>query len=316
MYGAVILAAGLSSRMGEFKPLLPLGGSTFLGTLMAGMRAAGVRRIAVVAGWRADALAAALADEPDAVLVRNERFVDTQMFESIQLGLAAFEEMPEKVLVNPVDIPLVAPETMRRLLACDAGCAHPVDVASGRSGHPMMLSAACAERILAHPAGSTLKAALLAMGERPVRVLVDDPAAHLDADTQEGYGELLRYLAERGGRALEPRPVVSGALYVGGLALTEELLRLLELVGICGSLRRASTAMRISYSTAWRRIARAEEELGFALVERSSGGARGGEAHLTEAGCDMLRRWRAALDELRAATDDVFHRHFDGYRLG
>ena len=51
---ALILAAGRSSRMGGFKPLLDLGGRTVLETLVETYRAAGLGDLLVVLGHRAE----------------------------------------------------------------------------------------------------------------------------------------------------------------------------------------------------------------------------------------------------------------------
>ena len=75
MHSAVVLAAGLSSRRGAFKPLLPLGDSTFIKTIMERMRAAGVGRFVVVTGWRATELAGHLVGMPDVVCVENPAYV-------------------------------------------------------------------------------------------------------------------------------------------------------------------------------------------------------------------------------------------------
>ena len=48
--GAVVVAAGLSSRMKSFKPMLPLAGSTVIKTAISTLRAAGVTTIVVVTG--------------------------------------------------------------------------------------------------------------------------------------------------------------------------------------------------------------------------------------------------------------------------
>ena len=48
--GAVIVAAGMSSRMGEFKPLLQLGGLTFVQRVVSNFQQAKVFPIVVVTG--------------------------------------------------------------------------------------------------------------------------------------------------------------------------------------------------------------------------------------------------------------------------
>ncbi|MDF2874967.1 MAG: metal dependent phosphohydrolase, partial [Sporomusa sp.] len=53
---ALILAAGFSSRMGAFKPLLPFGESSVIETVVNTFRQAGVADIRVVVGWQAERL--------------------------------------------------------------------------------------------------------------------------------------------------------------------------------------------------------------------------------------------------------------------
>ena len=48
--GAVVVAAGLSRRMGAFKPMLPLGDSTLIRSLLQRLRIAGADHIVLVVG--------------------------------------------------------------------------------------------------------------------------------------------------------------------------------------------------------------------------------------------------------------------------
>jgi molybdenum cofactor cytidylyltransferase len=52
--GAVVLAAGMSSRMGEPKQLLRLGERTVLGQTLENLRAAHVEEIALALGFAAE----------------------------------------------------------------------------------------------------------------------------------------------------------------------------------------------------------------------------------------------------------------------
>ena len=51
---AILLAAGRSSRMGAFKPLLPFGESTVIESCIINLRSAGIEEIIIVIGHRAD----------------------------------------------------------------------------------------------------------------------------------------------------------------------------------------------------------------------------------------------------------------------
>ncbi|MFT4005758.1 MAG: NTP transferase domain-containing protein [Lacrimispora sp.] len=48
----LILAAGLSSRMGDFKPLMPFKGKALIESTIDSMLAAGVKQIVIVLGYR------------------------------------------------------------------------------------------------------------------------------------------------------------------------------------------------------------------------------------------------------------------------
>src|SRR5581483_5302661 len=75
--------------------------------------------------------------------------------------------------------------------------------------------------------------------------------------------------------------------------------RLLELVAETGSIRADATAMKLSYRRAWLLLKETESLFGGAVLERRTGGARGGGAALTKLGAEIVRRYRAA--ETRAS---------------
>ena len=56
-FGAIILAAGKSSRMGDFKPLLHVAGRTAIEGLIESAKAAGLKDIIAVTGHNREALA-------------------------------------------------------------------------------------------------------------------------------------------------------------------------------------------------------------------------------------------------------------------
>jgi molybdate transport system regulatory protein len=74
----------------------------------------------------------------------------------------------------------------------------------------------------------------------------------------------------------------------GKYAFGEGPARLLEAIDARGSLAAAARAEGISYRHAWGDIRRAEERLGFALIERRAGGRSGGGSRLTEKGRRLL----------------------------
>ena len=83
----------------------------------------------------------------------------------------------------------------------------------------------------------------------------------------------------------------------------ERLLRLIEQEG---SISAAARAMAIPYRKAWSYLENMEKNLGFALVERHKGGARGGRTTLTAEARSLLARFDELKNGVQAFVDDRF----------
>lgn len=189
---AVILAGGLSSRMGaRFKPLLPLGadGDSALAVVAATFRRAGVADILVATGHRG----AEVAREAARIGIRsvhNPNY-ETGMFSTVKAALSALTPGCEAVCVTPVDVPLFRPATVARLLT-RLGRPDAPDVVypafSGERGHPPCLRAAIVPAVLAHMGNGGLRQALspFAFEEVPVA----DANTLADMDTPDDYATL------------------------------------------------------------------------------------------------------------------------------
>ncbi len=116
---ALIVAAGMSSRMGQFKPMLNIGSITIAQRVVDTFRQAGIRKIVMVTGYNAVMLERHLAGS-DVIFLRNDRYETTQMFDSVKIGLAYLQEKCDRVLFTPVDIPLFTSRTVMALLACSS----------------------------------------------------------------------------------------------------------------------------------------------------------------------------------------------------
>ena len=116
-YGAVILAAGLSSRMKEFKPLLPVDGRPAAVGLAETLRGAGIDDIIIVTGHRREDLQEVIREQR-LTESYNENY-ESGMFSSIQAVLAkAGEAFPEKkgYFLVPADCPLITIRAIRLLM--------------------------------------------------------------------------------------------------------------------------------------------------------------------------------------------------------
>ena len=124
--------------MGGPKALLRIEQQTFLERCCLLLDRPGVVELIVVLGHDADRVAAEGGVPTKASTVRNDLYRDGGMLSSIWCGLdqAARGEM-DAVLVHPVDHPLVARETVDRVVAAlHAGARIAVPSFEGRRGHP------------------------------------------------------------------------------------------------------------------------------------------------------------------------------------
>ncbi|HPB66272.1 MAG TPA: NTP transferase domain-containing protein [Spirochaetales bacterium] len=196
----VIPAAGRSSRMGDWKPLLPWGRSTICGAVADAALAAGLRPV-VVAGYRADELAAAFSGRPEVAVVVNRDW-ERGMLGSVRVGAALPLSRGSGFFVAPADMPRLPARAFERALAEldrleQAGEATRTLFASraGRLGHPVWIPASVAVGLGALDPGLRLRDHLLGLPWSAVEV--DDDGIFEDLDTPEAYREAIaRILTE------------------------------------------------------------------------------------------------------------------------
>lgn len=193
MVGAVVLAAGRSSRMGAFKPMLPLDGDSIARRVVRTLRKGGAARIVVVTGRNARDLQAHL-EGLDVRFVHNAQYQQTQMLDSVKLGLAPLLGCCGRILITPVDAPLFAPETVERLLAQEGEIVIPV--CGGRDGHPVCVGKNVGEEILRYDGEGGLRGALQGAAFPAARIEVADAGILTDVDTPEDYQAVLQRLAQ------------------------------------------------------------------------------------------------------------------------
>jgi molybdate transport system regulatory protein len=94
----------------------------------------------------------------------------------------------------------------------------------------------------------------------------------------------------------------------GLIVFGEGLAKLLYGVEEHGSLSKAAKAYGVSYRHAWGDLKRAEERLGFALLDRRTGGQKGGGAELTEPARKLLRIYESLKRRLIRQGDAWFEK--------
>ena len=301
---ALIVAAGMSSRMGDFKPMLSIGSITIAQRVIANFHQAGIGKIVMVTGYQAVTLERHLSGS-GVIFLRNDHYETTQMFDSVKIGLEYLMGKCDRVLFTPVDVPLFTAETVRRLLASEAALACPV--CDDQQGHPLLISAALLPKILSDCGEQGLKGAVSRCGAALTAVAVDDPGTLRDADTPEDYSALVEYHNSQ-----LIRPVVSVSLNREMPFFDRKTAMLLILIDETSSVRAAGQRMQLSYSSCWNLIHTLESQLNFSLIERTQGGAGGSQSRLTQRGRLLLERFNAYEQKLRDTASELYESYFGG----
>jgi molybdenum cofactor cytidylyltransferase len=198
--------------MGRLKALLPWPASDlpFVLHVTNTLRDAGVDPVGVVTGAHHDALAPVLAQAGVPALF-NRRHEDGQL-SSLQHGLVwAFSHTDgDWVLVTLVDVPGVAADTVRALIAATRDTtARAVRPAIGeRHGHPVVWHRATLPLLLAADpsrGGRAVMHALVAAGQ-VLDVPVEDVGVLQDIDTPADYLQVEREKSEVEGQKSKGRP--------------------------------------------------------------------------------------------------------------
>lgn len=196
----LVTAAGMSSRMGAFKPLLPLGEHTVIEATVDSLLTSGAGSVTVVTGYRGDEVEVVLSQHfgEQVDFVRNGDYASTDMLQSVRLGCEALL-LCDAFFLLPGDMPAAGEETFR--LLADAWRETPDRVVfptlNGRRKHPPLIPATLIPEILSFCGEGGLRAFWGKLDGRLRTVPAEDPGTGLDLDTPEDYRTCLALLEGR-----------------------------------------------------------------------------------------------------------------------
>jgi molybdenum cofactor cytidylyltransferase len=190
---AVILAAGSSTRMGQAKQLLPLGGTTVLARTIDNVRSAGLVEIVLVLGASAEAIRRQL---PTSLLeglkvVVNQAYRQG-MASSLREGLSALDPQTGGALIILGDQPFVRPQTLHQIMAGyhRSGAQIVIPSHQGNRGNPVLLSRSVFPEVMALEGDTGCRAIFPNHLDAILKVEVEDPGILLDIDNQDDYDRL------------------------------------------------------------------------------------------------------------------------------
>lgn len=191
---AIVLAAGSSTRMGASKQLLPFGSKPVIRHCVDTLTDAGIGDIVVVCGAKHEACREALQGSGAAVALNTAP--DSQMADSVRVGLAALDKPCTGVLVSLADHPLISSETVQSIVSLHSRAPGRIIIPAfeGRRGHPVLFPFAILQEIRELP---TLRDIVRRDAGRVLEAAVPDEGVVLDMDTEQDYRAIIGRFAER-----------------------------------------------------------------------------------------------------------------------
>lgn len=189
--GAVVLAAGMSRRMGEPKVLLPWsGGKTILEHILQQLILTRAEPIIVVSGNRADAVRQ-IAEQMGVQWVHNPDYERTDMLTSLKHGLRAMPDSVSAALVVLGDQPRIQPRIIGQVLAAYAEGRGTIVAPSYqmRRGHPILIDRRFWQELLALPDDAAPRDVINVHADQVAYVVTEDDSVLRDVDTPEDYRE-------------------------------------------------------------------------------------------------------------------------------
>lgn len=200
---AIILAAGLSSRMGDFKPLMKLREKTVIENLIDSVIEAEIDQIIIVLGFRGKDLENHIKnnykyDLKKISFVYNENYKETDMLTSIKIGIRNLNYC-DGFYIIPGDMPAIKKDTFIILKNSMINTKSEVVFATldGYKKHPPLIAFDFKDNILNYEGEGGLRGIWEIYNININYVSVKDYGCVIDIDTQKDYEELIKYINNR-----------------------------------------------------------------------------------------------------------------------
>lgn len=196
---AIVLAAGLSTRMGSKNKLtLQLQDKTIISTVIDNLSKSGVNQITVVVGHERSMITEALNDYPQVQIVFNSLYESGQMT-SIKAGIIALDSICQGFLICLGDMPSITAEDYKFVIEqyqlSLAKTATPIvrPIHADRVGHPVVFHNSYKDAILNAPDTSKCKLIIGQNIEHYYPVTCESDNFFADIDNEYEYNRLIQH---------------------------------------------------------------------------------------------------------------------------
>lgn len=184
-FGAVILAAGMSSRMGQAKQLVRLGDNTVLGQVLENVRGSRVQDMVLVLGHEAEKIREQISTGNLTVAINDSYRLG--MGTSLRAGLGALPPEVNAALIVLADQPFVGPATLNLLMDryMQSGAQIVIPTFNGFRGNPVLLDRSVFPEVMALTGDIGCRAIFGNHLEGIVKLPVEDIGILLDLDSKD-----------------------------------------------------------------------------------------------------------------------------------
>jgi molybdenum cofactor cytidylyltransferase len=175
--------------MGQLKQLLPLHDKPIIRHCLDNLITSGIENIVAVLGYCGDEVLAVIQEMPVQIVFNENQ--ESEMAESVRIGLRAIAENSSGVLICLSDHPLVSVETLNGLMQCFLETPDKIIIPlyKGKRGHPTLFPRNVIEEIFE---AGTLRN-IIDKNRSILKFLnVQDEGVILDMDTKEDYDKVLK----------------------------------------------------------------------------------------------------------------------------
>jgi molybdenum cofactor cytidylyltransferase len=191
MITAVVLAAGLSTRMGQPKMMLKWGNKTVIQQVVDTLFESSIIDVIVVSGEWYKEISSLVTAEGVKVIV-NPLFANGEMTASLQTGISNMPEASTHALVVLGDQPFLNPDTISKLIAASQISNKKIIMPSinDRRGHPWLIERSIWVEVMALKPPLTMRDFFNIYQTEIEYVVVNDENIIQDMDTPEDYRHL------------------------------------------------------------------------------------------------------------------------------
>lgn len=197
LIAAVVLAAGMSSRMGRPKQILPLEGVPMLERVLEILRKTSIGKVVVVLGANAAEVKKHVKFDEELVVV-NRRFAEG-MSSSLRLGLRHVGKEAKAIIVVLGDQPFVLPLTLNKLVAAyeNSRARIVVPTYKGARGNPVLFDKRVFPQIAAIRGDTGAKSVVRKNVADVLEVEVSDSGVLVDVDTPSDLNRIMAVRRKR-----------------------------------------------------------------------------------------------------------------------